>query len=288
MLSEGSVHQSGELPGAACVFAFGMRNRQYASRTKPKTSLSKPAAPWRRLYSSDRPTPFAQTFEVASIRQNTTGGAQHYGPTADGYRVSNLPLLVLIVTAYPPQLGESAIFTDKSIVDLPEWALKENYDITAKVAESDLAAWQDPARQPAMLRVMLQRLLKERCKLAVRSQHAGDAHVYLLVVGKSGPKLKASDPAVPHPAGLTLPGGGLILPENGGRTMHFYETSMATLAPILSTMTERPVQETRPGSPEDTISCSRESRTTADLPLLPIRRPLSLVQVRSRRWRNSA
>jgi uncharacterized protein (TIGR03435 family) len=185
---------------------------------------------------------FAQSFEVASIRQNTSGGAQHYGPSADGYRVTNLPLLVLIVTAYPPQHGEAAIFTDKSVVNLPEWTMKESYDITAKVAESDLPAWQDPARRTAMMRAMLQRLLEERCKLAVHHDMK-EAPVYLLVVGKNGPKLTASNPDAPHPAGLNLPGGGMILPENGGRTLHFYDASMATLAPILSTATARPVQD---------------------------------------------
>jgi uncharacterized protein (TIGR03435 family) len=186
----------------------------------------------------------AYAFDVVSIRQNISGGVHDdFGPTPDGFHITNKSLILAIITAYVPQSSDYALFTPGNVLGLPEWVQSDNYDIVAKVSEADLAEWKNPASQKVMLRAMLQAMLADRFKLAVH-RATKEESVYSLVVGKNGPKLKESDPAVPHPAGMTLPGGGgVIVPENAGHSYHFYEASMATLASLLSSTAARPVQD---------------------------------------------
>jgi uncharacterized protein (TIGR03435 family) len=94
-----------------------------------------------------------------------------------------------------------------------------------------MAEWQKPASQKTMLPAMMQSLLEDRFKLAVHRE-IKDAPVYLLTVGKGGPKFKESDPTVEHPDGVKLPWGGVLVQSKGAPTL--YGTSMASLATLLS------------------------------------------------------
>ena len=184
-------------------------------------------------------------FDVVSIRLNKSGGAQKFGPTPDGYRVTNLFFQMPIVTAYVPQTGGTAHYAPEQIVGLPEWVLNERYDIDAKVSAEDLADWHEPAKQSAMLQTMLQEMLEDRLKLVV---HRGTKEVptYSLVVGKSGPKFKETNPDEPHPGGTVHPGGGVTVVEmrDGQMTGHCFGCSMSMLAWFLSgERTGRPVQD---------------------------------------------
>jgi bla regulator protein blaR1 len=179
-----------------------------------------------------------KTFDVVSIRQNVSGGIHDdFGATPDGFRMTNKPLILAIITAYVPQSSDSALFTNA--LGLPEWAQRTNYDIDAKVSQGDLAEWENPASQKPMLRAMLQAMLADRFKLSVHRE-TKDQSVYSLVVANNGPKFKETNPAEPHP-GLRLPGGGVMVPEDNGHSTHFYEVSMATLGSLLSSIAARPV-----------------------------------------------
>ncbi|HEY4379812.1 MAG TPA: TIGR03435 family protein [Acidobacteriaceae bacterium] len=190
----------------------------------------------------------SMAFEVASIRQNTTPmdqrmGPPQFGPTPDGYRLANMPLAMVIMTAYPASEGGGALLTPDRISGLPDWGMQDRYDIVAKVAEEDLPEWQKPAKQTEMLQAMLQTLLADRCKIKVH-RDSKELPVYMLTVGKNGPKFKESDPAEQHAPGMTLPGGATMVPsQNGGMSM--YGTSMGMLATLLSSMGRvgRPVQD---------------------------------------------
>jgi uncharacterized protein (TIGR03435 family) len=140
------------------------------------------------------------------------------------------PLLLPIITAYIPQTGAAAFMGDQ-IKGLPDWVMRDAYDIDAKVSEEDMAEWQKPASQKTMLPVMMQSLLEDRFKLAVHRE-IKDAPVYLLTVGKGGPKFKETDPTVEHPDGIKLPWGGVVVASANGATL--YGTSMASLATLLS------------------------------------------------------
>jgi uncharacterized protein (TIGR03435 family) len=188
----------------------------------------------------------ALAFDIVSIRQNVSQaprtGPPVFGPTGDGYRALSVPLVLLLLTAYVPSTGGAAFFTEDRVVGLPDWAMRENYDIDAKVGEEELAEWQKPGSQLAMLQAMLQALLADRCKLVVH-RDIKEVAVYSMVVGKNGPKFKETDPTVDHPGGMKLPWGGVVVPGNG--TINMYGVSMASVATLLGSMANlgRPVQD---------------------------------------------
>jgi uncharacterized protein (TIGR03435 family) len=208
------------------------------------------AAPKAAAAPASAKTPAAKplTFDIVSIRQNVSAqpnyaqGPPPYGPTGDGYRLANMPLFIPLLTAYVPSTGGAAFFTQDRIVGMPSWVMQERYDITAKVGEEDMAEWQKPASQLAMLQAMLRAMLEDRCKLLVH-RDIKEVSVYSLVVGKNGPKFKETDPTVDHPGGQKLPWGGVIVPANG--SLNMYGVSMASLATLMSSMGNlgRPVQD---------------------------------------------
>jgi uncharacterized protein (TIGR03435 family) len=174
-------------------------------------------------------------FDVVSIRKIADppgSGPKGVGATSDGYRMTNLPLMLAILTAYPPSEGGAAMFMPDRVVGLPDWTMQDRYAIDAKVAEADLPQWQKPALQPAMLQAMLQALLTDRCKIQVHRE-SKESSVFLLVLGKNGPNFKQTDPSVVPPHGTMLPGGGIAVPsDNGGMTL--YGASIGTLATMLA------------------------------------------------------
>lgn len=215
---------------AVGALGVGMAMGQATAKPTPATAL----APVKAL-----------AFDVVSIRQNTSEprreiGLPVFGPTPDGYRATNMPLILPIITAYVPQTGAAA-FTENQIMGLPDWATRDNFDIDAKVADEDRAEWQKPASQKAMLQAMLQALLEDRCKIAVHRE-VKEVAVYSLVVGKNGPKFKPTNPDETH-EGLKLPFGGIMSPGKDGMTL--YAAPMASLATLLSSMgrmgTGRPI-----------------------------------------------
>jgi uncharacterized protein (TIGR03435 family) len=154
--------------------------------------------------------------------------------------MSNMPLILPILTAYVPSIGGTAFFAEDQVKGLPDWVRSTRFDIDAKVADEDLPQWQKPAEQPAMLRAMLQSLLEDRCKIVVH-RDVKEVPVNYLVVGKNGPKFKETDPAEQPPAGVKLPWGGTLVPAPDG--MKLYGATMQWLATLLSQVgrAERPI-----------------------------------------------
>jgi uncharacterized protein (TIGR03435 family) len=184
-------------------------------------------------------------FEVVSIRPNQSPQKDSAppGPTPDGYRSTNSSLLIPMLTAYVPQTG-AAFFTEDLVSGLPDWFIRDRYDIDAKVADADLAEWQKPASQAAMLPLMLQAMFANRCKMAVHREMK-DASVFLLEVGKAGPKFKETNPVEVHPSGTKLPWGGILVNTSNG--VQLYGVSMRSLASLLSSIggnsAGRPIQD---------------------------------------------
>jgi bla regulator protein BlaR1 len=173
-------------------------------------------------------------FAVVSIRKNNSGGPQHAGvPTADGYQMKNLFLGYLIRMAYVPQTGGAAFYSVDQLTGMPDWltSVDDRYDVDAKVDEADLADWQNPAKQPAMLRSMLQAMLEDRLKLVVHRSTI-EAPVDLLVVKKNGPKFKETNPDELHPGTRPMPGGGMMSREekDDQMTVHYFGISISQLA----------------------------------------------------------
>ncbi|HWG18490.1 MAG TPA: TIGR03435 family protein [Acidobacteriaceae bacterium] len=180
----------------------------------------------------------AWKFEVVSIRRDTAGGPQYIGrPTADGYQMKNLFLGYLIFMAYAPHTGAAAVYGTDQIVGMPAWLTgdDDHYDVDAKISPEDMADWQNPVKQPAMLQPMLQAMLAERLKLVVH-RSTKEAPVYLLAIGKNGLKFKRTNPDALHSDARTMPGGGyLSREEEGGQMMvHYFDISMGQLARYLA------------------------------------------------------
>ena len=181
-------------------------------------------------------------FESVSIRQNKSEVKGTFGATPDGFRMTNMTLGLVILTAYVPQTA-GAIFWEP--VGFPGWLSKDRYDLEAKVAKADLAEWQNPAMQTEMLRAMLQAMLVDRCKLVVHRE-LKDAPVYYLEMGKGKPKLTESQAGGPYPPGQQspYPGGGVVVPD-GPSVIRFYQAPMTLLASYLTIENQggRPVQD---------------------------------------------
>jgi uncharacterized protein (TIGR03435 family) len=148
-----------------------------------------------------------ESFDVASVKLNKTGGRGGYPGLAPGgqrFTATNLPLFALIMLAYN--------VTPRQISGVPSSFNTEGYDIEAK---SDR-----PLKQEQALG-MLQTLLADRFKLTVHRETREQA-IYALVVGKGGPKLHES-PGESTPD-IQKTGGGFV----------YKNTPMSVLTLILS------------------------------------------------------
>jgi len=186
-------------------------------------------------------------FAGGSIRKDIAGGPQHVGAaTADGYQMENLFLGYLVLMAYAPETGGTPFYSPDQFIGMPAWLTgdDDHYDVYAKVDEQDLADWQDPAKQPAMLRSMLQAMLAERMKLVVH-RSSKESAVYLLEQGKNGANFKPTDPNEIHPGARPMPGGGTLSREekDDEMTVHYFGISMAQLARFVLGDAGRPVQD---------------------------------------------
>jgi uncharacterized protein (TIGR03435 family) len=249
-----------------------------AQTSAPATQVSesKPGAP-------ATATPAKEyAFDVVSIRQNKSpmqmmgpqSGPPQFGPTGDGYRMSNMSLDLPLMTAYVPQVGGATFYAQDQVKGIPDWMNAERYDIDARIADEDRAEWQKPEAQKVMLQAMLQALLVERCKLAVHRE-VKEVGVSSLVLAKGGPKFKETDPTVEHPGGQKMPFGGVLV-GHGEDGMSFYDTSMASFASLLSSWANggRPVQDKTglTGKYDFTLKFGKqdESADDADLGVSPL------------------
>jgi len=124
------------------------------------------------------------TFDVVSIKPNHTGSPAIINRTPpDGYAVENMPLRMIVSDAF-------GIRTDL-ISGGPGWIDSDRYDVTAKVAGDDLAAWK--ALSKGQRNQMLQAVLSERFHLVAHTvvkQLPG----YTLTLAKGGSKLQPAPP----------------------------------------------------------------------------------------------
>jgi uncharacterized protein (TIGR03435 family) len=160
---------------AAMIFAGLPAAISYGQTSQTK---SDPAAP----SPSDIATRPVQ-FDVVSVKlHNPDTRESRMQLTPDGVRLSNLPLQDLIVQAYGLVLSDQ-------VVGLPSWANSERFDIEAKVASGDLAAFKKLTLD--QVRSMGRPILTDRFKFAGHEEKRV-LPLYALVVAKDGPKLQPS------------------------------------------------------------------------------------------------
>jgi uncharacterized protein (TIGR03435 family) len=176
----------------------------------------------------------AMTFDVVSIKPDKSEAGPFkigFPADGDGLSVTNIPLSYIIQYAYSFERGDL-------VSGVPAWAKSERYDIQAKVAAADLAAWRELSDDRR--RLMLQAILADRFKLKIHRQPA-DMPVYELVVANSGAKLKDAKPG--DPGELKGPDGSVIrgMLHTGLGQFTAQDTPMEELALTLSDYTGRQV-----------------------------------------------
>ena len=128
------------------------------------------------------------------------------------------------------------------IQGLPGWAETDRYNIEAKVASSDVERWKQLTRDEKQ--AMLRSILEDRFKLQVRHE-THQLPVYVLIVSKSGSKLKETEPREVTPSGntgrQTIPAGGLMHWSRSELTGQ--AISMPQLSQALMQITNRTVED---------------------------------------------
>ncbi len=121
-------------------------------------------------------------WDVAIVRPHPAGdGSMSWQMTEDSVRLSNLPLESMICNAWN--------IKSYQLSGLSGWMTNDRYDLSAKVAGDDVAAYKKLNNQQR--RLMLQNLLTERFHLKLHSE-SKTLPLYNLVVDKGGSKLKPS------------------------------------------------------------------------------------------------
>src|ERR1019366_4675417 len=72
-------------------------------------------------------------FAVASVRRNVSGTGscdpEHLYLTAEGFRMTNCPLIAALLMAYVPAKGGTLGFsTDGRLLGVPDWMKSDRYD----------------------------------------------------------------------------------------------------------------------------------------------------------------
>jgi bla regulator protein blaR1 len=126
-------------------------------------------------------------FDVVSIKLNRSGeprGILQISPDGDRVIVVNAPMFRVVQFIFDMQRNDL-------VVGAPDWMRTERWDIEAKVAPDDLAAFH--ALTFAQQKRMLEAVLMERCKMAAKVAKK-EVPVYALVVAKGGIKMQALKP----------------------------------------------------------------------------------------------
>ena len=126
-------------------------------------------------------------------------------------------------------------WSNERLKGAPSWVTSDLYDVVAKVAPEDVAAWQAQEQtllHKDLLQTMLQAALAERCKLVVHRTTA-ESTGYELIVDKQGSRLKDADANAKAPERV-----------EGGSA--FSNTSMTELVQFLA-MTGRSMVQNRTG-----------------------------------------
>jgi uncharacterized protein (TIGR03435 family) len=184
------------------------------------------------------------TFEVASVKRSTPpppGARVFFGPARGGPGTPD-PSQITWTYARLRDLLMTAYDVKEYQVSGPDWLTSERYDIVVKVPEG---------ASGEQVRLMWQNLLAER--FGVKLHHESkEFQVEELVIGKGGPKLKATalDPAAltdPGPPAhdkngeLTGPGNDTTIMPNGEAHTVARGQPLSNLTAMLWRLLSRPV-----------------------------------------------
>jgi bla regulator protein blaR1 len=166
------------------------------------------------------------TFEVASVKPANLKGpfALDFSPNGR-FTARGVPLVFLIAAAY------NIPYQSQRLAGLSPEMAGEAYEVEANAESGAIPSGASRLVREAKMRLMLQSLLEDRFKLKMRRE-TKDLPVYVVVVGKNGPKLTKSK--VEDGQSHQFFGGQ-------GRGLHSDAVSMADLALAVSNFADRPV-----------------------------------------------
>jgi bla regulator protein blaR1 len=146
-------------------------------------------------------SPSLPSFEVASVKPNSSGDLRHYFSLRPGrFGATGMTIKFLMTFAYNVK--------EFQIVGGPDWVNSERYDIEAKEEDSVAAKSQKLpfAQYREQVGLMVQSLLTDRFKLRV-AHNTKQLPVYALVVANKGPRLIASEVSTSGLKWPTITGG---------------------------------------------------------------------------------
>ena len=185
--------------------------------------LAVPIALAQQVQPSSGPAPaapiVAPPFDVISVKpsKDTLGTRMQFTP--DGLRGTGVNVRFLLYEGYGG-------INSNQVINEPAWASTDAFDIEAKVAPADVPAL--GKMNFDQRRTMFQSILTDRFKLVVHHE-TRELTVYVLTVGKGGPKFKQSAPD--NPASTTPRRRGMM--SNRGK-LTATDTQISTLVTILS------------------------------------------------------
>ncbi len=129
--------------------------------------------------------PVPSTFEVASVKPSAPDVTGFFFQPQPGgnLRITGATLKNLIAVAYNAR--------EFAISGGPGWVNSDRFDIDARVAH--LSTSENVPANPQQMRECLKSLLAERFQLAIHPERK-EQNVYVLLVGKGGPKLHEATP----------------------------------------------------------------------------------------------
>jgi len=137
------------------------------------------------------------SFEVVSIKPDKSGTMMmRVMFTPNGISIINIPVHML--------LREAFAVSDNQLAAEPGWLNSDHFDIEAKVAAEDVPKLK--ALEPAERWAMLLPVFQDRFALKVHHE-SRDLTQYVLVIAKSGPKMKEATPGDTYANGLKAPDG---------------------------------------------------------------------------------
>ena len=201
-------------------------------------------------------------FEVASIKLDpATGGNATLADQPGGRFVANHITLRRVI--------QFAYRDNQQFLGGPDWLDTDRWNLEAKAPDGTVPprASAFSMSVPDTTALMMQSLLEDRFKLAAHLTK-DERDVYALVVGKNGPKLKATDPDARNGADLKgmseadlkaaaesmaktgtavmarMPGGNTVSFAGGGNaTIHSVGVTLGQLADSLTRYVDRPVMD---------------------------------------------
>ncbi len=147
----------------------------------------------------------ALKFDVVSVKPHAGPGVIKIIYTSDGFSAENAPLGAVVREALDTVRSEQ-------VEGMPDWVRSARYDITAKVAETDAAAFGKLSKEEKDS--MVQEVLAERFGLKFHTT-SREMPVYALVIAKSGLKMKEAHAGDAYGNGFkdrngTASGAGLL------------------------------------------------------------------------------